>query len=53
MVKTDLKNLICYLKKSKENPLKTVTLDRIKRSEGFFFKLLYQCHKILTYVFYR
>ena len=37
--------------KSKENPLKTVTLDRIKRSEGFFFKLLYQCHKILTYVF--
>ena len=38
-------------KKSKENPLKTVTLDRIKRSEGFFFKSLYQCHKILTYVF--
>ena len=37
--------------KSRENPLKTVTLDRIKRSEGFFFKLLYQCHKILTYVF--
>ena len=26
-------------------------MDRIKRSEGFFFKLLYQCHKILTYVF--
>ena len=37
--------------KSKENPFKTVTLDRIKRSEGPFFKLLYECHKILTYVF--
>ena len=38
-------------KKSKENPTKTVTANRIKRSEGFFFKLLYELHKILTYVF--
>ena len=37
--------------KSKENPSKTVTLDRIRRSEGSFFRLLYECHKILTYVF--
>ena len=37
--------------KSKENPLKTITANRIKRSEGFIFKLLYVCHKILTYVF--
>ena len=37
--------------KSNETPLKTVTLNRIKRSEGLFFKLLYECHKILTYVF--
>ena len=37
--------------KSKENPLKTVTANRINRSEGLFFKFLYQCHKILTYVF--
>ena len=37
--------------KSKENPAKTVTLNRIKRSEGPFFKLLYECHKILTYIF--
>jgi glycosyltransferase involved in cell wall biosynthesis len=37
--------------KSKENPSKTVTLNRIKRSEGPFFKLLYECHKILTYIF--
>ena len=37
--------------KSNENPSKTVTADRINRSEGPFFKLLYECHKILTYVF--
>ena len=37
--------------KTKEKPLKTVTLDRIKRSEGFFFKFLYAGHKTLTYVF--
>ena len=37
--------------RSKENPSKTVTLDRIKRSEGPFFKLLYESHKILTYIF--
>ena len=37
--------------KSKENPLKTITANRIKRSEGFVFKFLYVCHKILTYVF--
>ena len=43
--------LISLFNKSKEKPLKTVTLDRIKRSEGPFFKLLYECHKILTYVF--
>ena len=37
--------------KSKENPLKTVTANRIKRSEGPFFKLLYACHKVLTFIF--
>ena len=37
--------------KSKENPSKTLTLDRIKRSEGPLFKLFYECHKILTYIF--
>jgi hypothetical protein len=36
---------------SKENPSKAVTADRIKRSEGVLFKLLYQVHKVLTYVF--
>ena len=43
--------LTLLLKKSKEEPSKTVTLDRIKRSEGVFFKLLYQGHKVLTYIF--
>ena len=43
--------LTSLFEKSKENPLKAVTADRIKRSEGPFFKLLYECHKILTYVF--
>ena len=38
-------------KKSNENPLKTVTADRIKRSEGLLFKLMYESHKILTYAF--
>ena len=43
--------LTSLFKKSKENPLKTVTANRIKRSDGSFFQLLYECHKILTYVF--
>ena len=43
--------LTLLFNKSKENPSITVTLNRIKRSEGLFFKLLYECHKILTYIF--
>ena len=43
--------LTSLFNKSKENPSKTVTADRIKRSDGPFFKLLYECHKILTFVF--
>jgi polyisoprenyl-phosphate glycosyltransferase len=39
------------LKKSSENPTKVVTANRIKRSEGPFFKILYIFHKILTFVF--
>lgn len=37
--------------KSKENPNKVVTANRVKRSESFLFKLLYECHKILTFIF--
>ena len=42
-------NLI--FKKLNENPSKTVTADRIKRSEGYLFKFMYEFHKTLTYVF--
>jgi hypothetical protein len=38
-------------KKSSDYPEKTVTANRIARSEGPLFKLMYECHKILTYVF--
>ncbi len=37
--------------KSKKYPLHVITANRIKRSESFLFKFLYECHKILTYVF--
>ena len=40
-----------FFQKIKENPSKTVTANRIKRSEGMIFKLMYEFHKILTYVF--
>ena len=43
--------LTLLFNKSKENPLKMVTANRVDRSEGHFFKFLYQCHKILTFVF--
>ena len=43
--------LTLLFNKTKENPLKTVTANRIKRSDGLFFRFLYECHKILTYVF--
>ena len=41
--------LTSLFNKSQENPTKTVTLDRIKRSEGSFFKLLFK--KDLNYLF--
>ncbi len=37
--------------KSLNNPDKTITANRVKRSEGFFFKFLYECHKILVFLF--
>tara|TARA_B100002052_G_C15806495_1_gene563771 strand:- start:306 stop:1196 length:891 start_codon:yes stop_codon:yes gene_type:complete len=40
-----------FLKKSQENPDKTITGNRFKRSEGLIFKILYEVHKILTFVF--
>ena len=38
-------------KKAQENPNKTITGNRIKRSEGFVFKVLYELHKLLTFIF--
>ena len=43
--------LSLLFKKSSDYPEKTVTANRIERSEGPLFKLMYECHKILTYVF--
>jgi len=43
--------LTLLFNKIKENPLITVTANRIRRSEGLFFKFLYTCHKILTFIF--
>ena len=39
------------IEKSSENPENVVTANRIKRSEGFVFKVCYELHKIFTYIF--
>jgi len=38
-------------KEAQENPNKTITGNRVKRSEGFIFKVLYELHKLLTFIF--
>lgn len=40
-----------FFKKAEENPNKTITGNRYKRSEGIIFKVLYEFHKLLTLVF--
>jgi len=40
-----------FFNKAKENPNKTITGNRYKRSEGIIFKVLYEIHKLLTLVF--
>ena len=40
-----------FYKKAQENPEKTITGNRFKRSEGLVFKILYEMHKLLTFVF--
>ena len=37
--------------KASEYPEMVITADRIKRSEGFFFKFCYLVHKYLTFIF--
>ena len=43
----ELRTLLC---KSYENPEKVITANRVKRSEGFFFKFCYLVHKYLTFI---
>ena len=44
----EITNLV---EKIKENPNLSVVAKRIKRSEGLFFKFLYQMHKLITLLF--
>tara|TARA_Y100000590_G_scaffold193551_1_gene219987 strand:- start:458 stop:1327 length:870 start_codon:yes stop_codon:yes gene_type:complete len=37
--------------KAKDYPNITITADRVKRSEGLIFRIGYQIHKYLTYIF--
>tara|TARA_Y100000816_G_C26021794_1_gene534575 strand:- start:2 stop:874 length:873 start_codon:yes stop_codon:yes gene_type:complete len=39
------------IEKSKDYPTNVVTANRIKRSEGLFFKLCYEIHKLMTLIF--
>ena len=39
------------LDKSKDYPNDVITANRIKRSEGFLFKICYELHKIITLIF--
>ena len=40
-----------FYKKAQENPSKTITGNRFKRSEGVVFRVLYEIHKIITLIF--
>jgi len=40
-----------FFKKSEENPNMTITGNRFKRSEGLIFRVLYEVHKVLTFIF--
>ena len=45
------KEIKSLIKKIKEDPSLSVVAKRVKRSEGFFFQLLYQLHKFITFIF--
>ena len=40
-----------FFNKAQENPKMTITGNRFKRSEGVIFKVLYEVHKLLTFIF--
>ncbi len=43
--------IVPLLSKAYENPSKAITGNRVKRSEGFFFRFCYIFHKFLTLIF--
>jgi hypothetical protein len=46
-----IEELSLLIEKIKEYPDTVITANRIKRSEGFIFKLCYLAHKYLTFIF--
>ena len=44
----EIKNFVEHIK---FNPNRTIVGERVKRSEGLFFKFCYEVHKILTFAF--
>ncbi len=40
-----------FFKIAQEKPTMTITGNRFKRSEGIFFRILYNIHKLITFVF--
>ena len=51
MVKIDQTELGRLLCKAYENPTMAITGNRVKRSEGYFFRFCYLFHKFLTFIF--
>ena len=51
MEKIDQKKLKSLIEKTKENPNLSVVAKRVKRSEGPFFPIFYQLHKVITFIF--
>jgi len=43
--------LNAFFQKAKEHTNMTITGNRFKRSEGIIFKILYEIHKLLTFIF--
>ena len=46
-----VEEITLLINKVNDYPDKVITANRVKRSEGFFFKLCYLLHKYLTFVF--
>ena len=46
-----VEEITLLIDKANDYPDKVITANRVKRSEGFFFKLCYLLHKYLTFVF--